>query len=71
MNIQNLANQLKNSTNPLAMMLGMLNPNQKQTVNQMQNKTREEQANEIASLCNSKGISKEDLQNIMKYVNGN
>ena len=65
MNIQNLANQLKNSTNPLAMMLGMLNPNQKQTVNQFQNKSIQEQAEEVARLCNEKGITKDQLQNMI------
>lgn len=39
----------------------MLNPNQKQMVNQFQNKNMEQQAEEIAAICNSKGISKEEL----------
>ena len=41
------------------MMMGMLNPSQKQMVNQFQNKTAQEQAEAIAKLCNEKGISKE------------
>ena len=48
----------------------MLNPNQKQVVNQFQNKSKEEQAQEIASICNSKGISKSDLIKIMNSFKG-
>ena len=47
------------------MLSGMLNPNQKQVANQFQNKTTQEQAEEIARICNEKGISKEQLQNII------
>jgi hypothetical protein len=32
---------------------------------QFQNKTTQEQAEEIARLCNEKGISKEDLQKVV------
>lgn len=66
MNIQNLMNQLGNSTNPMTMLMGMLNPSQKQLVNQFQSKSKEEQAQAIADICNSKGISKEDLSKMMK-----
>ena len=45
--------------------MGMLNPNQKQQVNQMQNLNKEQQAERIANLCNEKGISKEQLQDII------
>jgi hypothetical protein len=48
----------------------MLNPNQKQVVNQFQNKTTQEQAEAIAKICNEKGISKEDFQNIINMLNG-
>ena len=65
MNLQNLMSQLGNSSNPMALMMSMLNPNQKQTANQFQNKTKEQQAEEIAKLCNEKGITKEQLQNII------
>jgi len=44
----------------------MLNPNQKQVVNLFQNKTNQEQAEEIAKMCNEKGITKEQLQSIMQ-----
>ena len=46
-------------------MMSMLNPNQKQQANQFQNKSRQEQAEEIAKICNEKGISKEQLQSII------
>ena len=47
----------------------MLNPNQKQTANQFQNKSKEQQAEEIARMCNEKGITKEQLQNIINTFN--
>ena len=68
MNIQNLMAQLGNATNPMQMMMSMLNPNQKQMVSLFQNKTDEEQAEQIAKMCNEKGITKEQLQNIMSML---
>lgn len=65
MNIQTLLAQLSKASNPNAMMMGLLNPNQKQMVGQFQNKTTQEQAEQIAQLCNEKGITKEQLQNIL------
>ena len=50
--------------------MGMLNPTQKQAVNQFQNKSKEEQANEIARICNEKGISKDDLLKLMNSFRG-
>ena len=47
------------------MLMGMINPSQKQMVNIFQSKTTEEQAEEIAKKCNELGISKEQLQAIM------
>lgn len=46
-------------------MMGMLNPNQKQIVNLFKGKTNQEQAEQIAKMCNEKGITKEQLQNII------
>lgn len=51
------------------MLMGMLNPNQKQAVNQFQNKNNDEQAQAIADYCNRNGISKEKLQNIINMLN--
>ena len=45
--------------------MSMLNPNQKQQANQLQNKSRQEQAEAIAQKCNELGISKEQLQGII------
>ena len=69
MNIQNLIAQLGSATNPAQMLMSMLNPNQKQLVSQFQNKTKEEQAQEIADWANKNGISKEQLQNFMNMLN--
>ena len=44
--------------------MGLLNPNQKQIATNFQNKTKEQQAEEIARICNEKGVTKEQLQSI-------
>lgn len=69
MNMNNLISQLGASSNPMQMMMSMLNPNQKQAVNLFQNKNNQEQAEAIAKMCNEKGITKEQLQNIMGMLN--
>ena len=68
MNLQNLMSQLGNATNPMSMLMGMLNPNQKQQASLFQNKSQQEQAEEIARLCNEKGITKEQLQRIFAML---
>ena len=45
--------------------MSMLNPSQKQMASQFQNKTVQEQAEDVARICNEKGISKDQLQNII------
>ena len=47
------------------MLMGMLSPNQKQQANQFQGKTTQEQAEEVARICNEKGITKEQLESII------
>lgn len=69
MNIQNLLAQMGNSTNPMALLMSMLNPNQKQIASQFQNKTKEEQCQQIAEYCNNNGITKEKLQEIIGMLN--
>ena len=69
MNLQNLLMQLGNASNPMQMMMGMLNPNQKQMVNVFQGKNSQQQAEEIAKKCNEMGITKEQLQEIIKVFN--
>ena len=46
-------------------MMSMLNPMQKQQANQFQSKDKQQQAEEIAKICNEKGITKEQLQQII------
>ena len=70
MNLQNLIAQLGNSTNPMQMLMGILNPNQKQQLNQFKGLNNQEQAEKIAQLCNEKGISKEQLQEILSMFRG-
>ena len=65
MNIQNLMSQLGTSSNPMALLTSMLTPNQKQLANQFKSKPSQEQAEEIARICNEKGITKEQLQQII------
>lgn len=65
MNLQSILTQIGNSTNPMTMMMNMLNPTQKKTLSQFQSRNVQQQAQEIADICNSKGISKEDLQKIV------
>ena len=52
-------------------MMSMLNPNQKQTASQFQNKSKEEQCQQIADYCNQNGISKEKLQEIIRMIRKN
>lgn len=68
MNLQTLMNQLQGATNPLQMMMGMLNPNQKQMINLFQGKTSQQQAEEIARKCNEMGITKEQLQQVVQML---
>ena len=51
------------------MLMGMLNPSQKQQASQFQNKTTQEQAEEIAKKANELGISKEQFTQIVSMMN--
>lgn len=68
MNIQNLLSQMMSSTNPSQMLMNMITPNQRQAVSQFTNKTSEKQAEEIARMCNEKGITKDQLANIINAL---
>jgi hypothetical protein len=46
------------------MLMGILSPQQQNQVNQFKNKDIQEQAEEVAKMCNEKGITKEQLQKI-------
>ena len=68
MNLQALMSQLRGATNPLQMMMGMLNPNQKQMVSMFQGKSSQEQAEAIAQKCNELGLSKEQFSEIVQML---
>ena len=70
MNMQNLLGQLSMSSNPMAMVLGMLpNQNLKQSFTSLMNSNSdEERAQKLADWCNEKGITKDQLQ---KMLNNN
>ena len=69
MDINKLLSQMGASSNPMSLLMSVLSPQSKQRVNQFQNKNKEEQANEIANICNQHGIGKEDLQRIINMFN--
>jgi hypothetical protein len=50
------------------MLMGLISPQQQNQVNQFKNKPTQEQCEEIAKLCNSKGITKDQLQQIMNCI---
>ena len=47
----------------------MLNPSQKQQLNQFQNKNESDKAQAIADYCNKNGIDKARLQEIINMIN--
>lgn len=57
--------QVKNSTQPIQMLMGLFNPQQKQAINLFKSKTNQEQAQMLADYCNKNNISKDQLQNII------
>ena len=66
MNLQTIANQLQGATNPLQMMMSVLNPNQKQMLEMFKTKPSQQQAEEIARKCNELGMSKADLEELVQ-----
>ena len=70
MNAQNLLSQMMMSKNPMQMIMGLLSPQQKQTVSQFQSQPSEKQAEAIAKMCNEKGITKEQLASIISQLRG-
>ena len=67
MNIQNLLGQMANSSNPMSMLMGMLNPSQKAIANNFQNQTSEKQAEAIAKMCNEKRNNKRTISKHNKF----
>ena len=68
MNIQNLLAQLGSATNPMTMMMNILNPNQRQMLNIFKEKNNQGQAQMIADYCNKNNISKEQLKDIINMI---
>lgn len=48
--------------------MNILTPQQKQIVNQFQNQPNEKQAEMIANYCNQNGISKKQLEDILRMM---
>ena len=44
----------------------MMNPSQRQRANQFLKKPKQEQCDEIAKVCNEEGITKEQLETLLK-----
>ena len=68
-NIQNLLSQLMMSNQPQQMLSNLLNPQQQQIFNNLSSKSGNEQAAAIAKMCNEKGITKEQLTQIVSMIN--
>ena len=68
-NIQNLMSQLMMSNQPQQMLSNLLNPQQQQIFSNLMGKSGNEQAAAIAKMCNEKGITKEQLAQIIKMAN--
>ena len=54
----------------MQMLMNTLNPSQIQLLNNFKNVDANSQAEQIAKMCNEKGLSKQDLQNIINTING-
>ena len=52
----------------MQMMMNLINPQQKQVIDNFKNKSSEQQAQQIADYCNKNGISKEQLASILKMT---
>lgn len=65
LNIQNLLSQMMASNNPVQLASSLLNPQQRQILSQFQNLSNEQQAQKIADLCNQKGITKDQLAQLI------
>ena len=59
-----------NAKNPMQMLMGMIPQNQQGLVNQFQGMNKQEQAERIAKLANEKGMTKQDLANLINALSG-
>lgn len=67
MDLRNFIGQLKASSNPMSMVLGMLpNQNLRASFSSLMNSNNdEERAQKIADWCNQNGITKQQLQQMV------
>lgn len=70
-NLQSLMSQVMMSNQPAQALMGLLNPQQKSFFNQLKGKPNLEQAETIAKMCNENGITKNQLAQLIGYINGN
>ena len=52
----------------MQMVMSLLSPQQKQIVSSLNGMSKEQQAQKIADLCNERGISKEQLANMINSI---
>lgn len=71
LNLQSVLSQAMMSNQPQQALLSLLNPQQMQIFNQFQSQPSNKQAEAIAQMCNEKGISKEQLAQMISFINGN
>ena len=71
LNLQTLMSQVTMSKQPLQALLSLLSPQQQQLFNQVNNKPSEEQAAEIAKMCNERGIGKDQFAQMLQLIRGN
>ena len=51
-------------------MMSMIPKNQQGIINQFQGMNKQQQAEKLAKMCNERGITKQDLTNIINTLNG-
>lgn len=70
-NLQNLLSQMTMSKQPQQALLSLLNPQQLQLFNKVSSGTSEQQAEQIAKMCNERGINKDQFAQMLNLINGN
>lgn len=70
MNAQNLISQMMMSKQPMEALLNLLSPQQKSIFNNINGQSEEKQAEEIAKMCNEKGITKDQLASMLEMMRG-
>lgn len=69
-NPQALISQILMSNQPQQAIINLLSPQQLQLFNQLNNKPSKEQAAAIAQMCNERGITQEQLAQILNLARG-